>query len=185
MTAVAIHAKAEHPRPLARAEAENLLGAGLSELGRFEEADSLLTKSIQVIGASKETPIPTKREDWGRLVRHYEAWSKPARADEARNAEPASGPARFRFAGRHRGRVQRGGHALALCTFALALPDVGGFWAPRPLEFAILLLRPRSFRGRDDSSRTDLGRRRGPITCSQRPELEPTYAGASLACRRA
>ncbi len=82
---LAIHAKATPPRPLARAGAENLLGTVLSGLGRFEEADSLLTKSTQVIGESKEASIETKREAWSRVVRHYEAWDKPARADEARN----------------------------------------------------------------------------------------------------
>jgi len=60
----------------------SLLGAALTGLGHFEEAEPLALRGYQGLRDNPETPETRRREARARLVRLYEAWGRPAQAAE-------------------------------------------------------------------------------------------------------
>ncbi|MFH1278489.1 MAG: serine/threonine-protein kinase [Candidatus Eisenbacteria bacterium] len=66
------------------AGASNLLGGILVRQGRFEEAETHLVPSCSTLASNTATSVDKKREAFESVIALYEAWEKPAKADEWR-----------------------------------------------------------------------------------------------------
>ena len=63
------------------AEAESVLGACLAAQGRFLDAEPLLLQSYQILeNASGATATGRKRQAAERIIKLYDAWSKPEKS---------------------------------------------------------------------------------------------------------
>lgn len=67
-------------RPWQLAELETIRGACLTAQGRFAEAESVLLRSLRVLGVQYGEDKPVIRETRRRLVALYEAWGRPEKA---------------------------------------------------------------------------------------------------------
>jgi hypothetical protein len=77
------------PGDWATAEARSLLGEALAGQGEFSAAEPLLLDAQKALTERRETILPvnrvaTLRDAAERLVRLYEAWGKPDKAEEWR-----------------------------------------------------------------------------------------------------
>ena len=66
------------------ANAQILLGRCLTDLGRNEEAEALLTTAYRVLNAQEPPRWRQRTKTLGHLIALYEAWDKPERAAEYR-----------------------------------------------------------------------------------------------------
>jgi len=84
------------------AEIESDLGRCLTGLGRFEEAERLLTASARVLQAARGERYATTQAAVNGLVGLYEGWGKPGEAARYRSALPPISVAAVRDIGRVR-----------------------------------------------------------------------------------
>ncbi|MCB9854019.1 MAG: serine/threonine protein kinase [Phycisphaerales bacterium] len=63
------------------AESETLLAACLIRLGRFEEAEELLLASFSVLEESRTLDSPRTRVTLGQIIKLYQLWGKPEKAE--------------------------------------------------------------------------------------------------------
>jgi serine/threonine protein kinase/tetratricopeptide (TPR) repeat protein len=84
------------------AEIESELGRCLTALGRFEEAERLLTGSVRVLQAARGERYATTQAAVNGLVGLYEAWGKPDEAERHRTSLPPISVGAVRDVGRVR-----------------------------------------------------------------------------------
>ncbi len=70
------------------AHAESVLGAALSGLGRYGEAEALLLSAYPILRERRSERAPFTRDALERIVALYEAWGKPEKAAEYRALLP-------------------------------------------------------------------------------------------------
>jgi serine/threonine-protein kinase len=87
--ALTILQHADPPIPWRIADAESLLGACLTDLGRYAEAEPLLTKGYAVLVKDKEDGAKRAPDALKRLINLYTAWGKPEKAAEYQAKLPA------------------------------------------------------------------------------------------------
>jgi len=84
------------------AEIESDLGRCLTGLGRFEEAERLLTESARVLQSARGDRYATTQAAVNGLVGLYEAWGKPGEAARYRASLPPISVGAVRDVGRVR-----------------------------------------------------------------------------------
>jgi hypothetical protein len=84
------------------AEIESALGRCLTGLGRFEEAERLLTESARVLQSARGDRYATTQAAMNGLVGLYEAWGKPGEAARYRTSLPPISVGAVRDVGRVR-----------------------------------------------------------------------------------